>query len=148
MLNPNSIADIILCRLMTTDKGYCVSCNLVHTALLKGVEHGVSGSLISSVVTYIPSQVVADSLGTSIDNLKRLSHKMLNKNQLDILEDVSSAWYQLRSFFNFEARSLQDWICTPLPYLNGAAPAALMATVSGRRHLRNLLQIMCQGDFS
>lgn len=145
--NHNSIAEIILYRLTTTDKGYCENHKLSHKALVQCVEHCVPGSIIDSVVTYIPKLIIANALGISKNSLTSLSGKMLNRNQTDVLEDVSATWYQMRRFFNFDESSLQEWVNTPLPGLSGAAPATLMSTIAGRKEVRDLLATMCHGDF-
>jgi uncharacterized protein (DUF2384 family) len=141
-----SVAEILHYSLTTQDKHYVENYRLAHQVLL-GIGDGVPGDILHSVATHIPKQLLAGAIGTSLSNLGRLSKKNLNRYQSDALIDLSSLWYELRQFFNFNDSSVREWIDTPLPALDGVAPGHLMTTIAGRNELRKLLNTMRSGDF-
>lgn len=142
----NSVAEIIHYNLTSLDKHHVENNQRTHQILLR-LEGGVSGDILRSIATHVPKPLLAGAIGTSLSNLSGLSKRTLNKYQADVLIDLSSLWFELRQFFNFNENSVREWVGTPLPVLVGVAPGNLMTTIAGRNELRKLLYTMRDGDF-
>lgn len=121
----NSVAEIIHYSLTTQDRHYVENYRLAHQVLL-GIGDGVLGDILYLVAIHISKPLLAGATGTSLSNLNTLSKRTLNKYQTDVLIDLSSLWFELRQFFNFDENSVREWIGTPLPVLVGVAPGHLI----------------------
>lgn len=138
--------EVIVGRITTKDRYFIENHRVTPKEQVERIKRGVPGSVLRSVVLRIPMAIIIGAFDSGATNFSRLYHKNLNKNQTDILDDVTLLWYELRLFFNFNDELLKEWISTRLPVLGGESPCAFMGAISGRNQIRIILNRMQHGD--
>ena len=140
-----TLDDIVLSRISNPE-------NVIITSALNQAmfrEPRITGKTRKAVARHIPRVVVADTIEVNNSNLSKFyQRKFLSRVQSEDISDLTELWAEMMDVFMEDEEDLREWLGDGLPALNGRAPIELMATLYGRKALREILNRMRYGDFS
>lgn len=118
--------------------------------IVQALAQGIKAKSVLLLAQYIPLSLLCETLDLSESALRRRIKldKRLNVTETDNILQLSKVWSALVNFFNHDKRSLEHWLQTELPALDGAKPAELLSTNFGRKVIIETLEAMKYGDFA
>lgn len=140
------LVDIFLSRIASTKP---ISNTFSPRTFIQMMTRGVSGEVLSSVIKHIPKIIVIGTFDIDSTNFAKLiRRKRLSGSDTELLNDLTKLWAELREFFEWDNKMLNDWIGQQLPILDGGAPSEFMVSQEGRAVIRKQLNAMRCGEFT